>query len=76
METEQTMGIRGVSEGLTGTIVPVLDLRDYFAAAALTGLLANRKRDPFPDDSLPTPEEWSLIAYVYADAMLRARGGK
>jgi hypothetical protein len=50
-------------------------LRDMFAIAALTGILAN-----------PSEEEWDTIedaaddlcevAYIYADAMLKARGKK
>ncbi len=42
--------------------------RDYFAAAALTGLLARaRDQDPDRDDHAHVATE----AYAYADAMLR-----
>ena len=46
-----------------------MSLRDYFAAAALTGMLS----DP---ECNPTPEECALRAYKMATAMLaqRARG--
>jgi hypothetical protein len=44
-----------------------MTLRDYFAAAALTGILAN------PDGGGPYHRE-AEYAYLYADAMLRARG--
>jgi hypothetical protein len=43
-----------------------MSLRDYFATAALTGILA---RD---DDSL-SPNRRAEYAYVHADAMLAAR---
>jgi hypothetical protein len=38
--------------------------RDYFAAAALTGLLAR-------PGSLPAPEDVAAEAFEYADAMLK-----
>ena len=41
-------------------------LRDAFAMAALTGLLAS--------GSVGSPERFSITAYEYADAMLKARG--
>ena len=43
-------------------------LRDAFAMAALTGLLAN------PSHDMLSPEEWATDAYNIADAMLKARG--
>ena len=50
-----------------------LSLRDYFAAAALQGLLA------CPSDATPN-ETWptflSELAYQYADAMLEARDNR
>lgn len=44
-----------------------MTLRDYFAAAALQGMLANAQ----PGDG--TPEEFAADAYAFADAMLAAR---
>ena len=44
-----------------------MTLRDYFAAKALQGLLADA--DCFWDDAAP-------LAYQYADAMLKARESK
>ena len=44
------------------------ELRDRFAMAALTGLLAN------PSHDMLSPEEWASDAYNIADAMLKARG--
>lgn len=46
-----------------------MELRDYFAAAAAGGMLA----DP---DGCPTPEIGARIAYQWADAMLMARAGQ
>ena len=40
-----------------------MSLRDYFAAAALTGLIAN----------LTTPNQAATLSYEIADAMLAAR---
>ena len=48
--------------------VPGMTLRDYFAAAALTGGLL--------DGAFPTPEDAAISAYEYADAMLTAREGR
>ena len=42
------------------------ELRDYFAAAALTGLIANAERDG-------SAEDYSKDAYLFADAMLKER---
>ena len=42
-------------------------IRDDFAKAALTGLLANPSHDMF------SPEEWASDAYNIADAMLKVR---
>jgi len=46
------------------------ELRDRFAIAALTGMLA------YPDNGLcpDQPIDFSRRAYEYADAMLKARG--
>lgn len=45
---------------------PGMTLRDYFAAAVLTGLAAN------PTNS-GTPDQAATISYAIADAMLAAR---
>lgn len=45
-----------------------ITLRDYYAAAALTGILSN------PDTPQNTPYYVSADAYRLADAMLEARG--
>jgi hypothetical protein len=44
-----------------------LTLRDYFAAAALTGLLSD------PNRSSDTYSGWAVDAYKFADAMLAER---
>ena len=46
-----------------------MTLRDYFAAKALQGFAA---RDVF-DPGLATPEQRAKLAYIDADAMLKAR---
>jgi hypothetical protein len=54
-----------------------MDLRDYFAAAALQGLLANPK---LHEQILATGGAWGGwipdSAYGWADAMLKAREGE
>lgn len=45
-----------------------ITLRDYFAAAALTGLIAGRNHTATYDEAAET-------AYRTADAMLKVRGG-
>ena len=45
-----------------------MSLRDYFAAAALQGMLSHA--DDFRKFS---PQSYAIDAYKYADAMLRAR---
>ena len=50
----------------TGTADKGMKLRDYFAAKALQGMLA--------EPSLKaTPQEFAQRAYMVADAMLKAR---
>lgn len=45
-----------------------IELRDYFAAAALTGLLAHTT------PKLSEADEWlATSAYRYADALIKAR---
>ncbi|MEO1503168.1 MAG: hypothetical protein AAFU68_02970 [Pseudomonadota bacterium] len=44
-----------------------MTLRDYFAAAALQGLLADGMHQMVP------PADGAIWAYDYADAMLKAR---
>ena len=46
-----------------------MTLRDYFAAKAMQGFAA---RDVF-DPGLATPEQRAKLAYIDADAMLKAR---
>lgn len=55
----------GVIESPAGG-APGMDLRDYFAAQALVGLLANNSREGKRAD-------FAQDAYAYADAMLKAR---
>jgi len=55
---------------------PGLSARDYFAAAALTGLLASSagigEREINDDDHVP----YAMRAYEFADAMIQERGSK
>ena len=43
-----------------------MDLRDYFAAKAMQGMMADHTRDNYPD-------EIAVQAYKIADAMMSAR---
>lgn len=47
-----------------------MDLRDYFAAKAMQGLLATTKEEQW------FPDEVAGISYEVADAMIKARGNK
>ena len=47
-----------------------MSLRDYFAGKALEGMLAS---SPIVDRSTVDVDVWSVRAYAWADAMLRAR---
>jgi hypothetical protein len=51
------------------SITTGMSLRDYFAAAALQGLMANSQ---YPVEELP-PAQVSVDAYYYADYMLAER---
>jgi len=48
-----------------------MTLRDYFAAKVLQSFLADP--EPFEDCGEGLPMAYAYEAYVYADAMLRAR---
>jgi hypothetical protein len=51
-----------------------IPLRDYFAAKALQGLLADHEVDAEGDESLEDFAKVVAVAcYTYADAMLEAR---
>ena len=56
--------------------IPLMSLRDYFAAAALTGLVGNHEvmRDAIKVEPLMKAEEVAAkLSYRLADAMLKAR---
>ena len=48
-------------------VQPGMSLRDWFAAHALAGMLANPSHEGLP------AEDWAHDAYMHADAMLAAR---
>lgn len=48
------------------THIKGMSLRDYFAAKALQGILANPERNSLPDGA-------AYNAYKYADAMMKER---
>lgn len=52
-------------------IIPAskITLRDYFAAAALRGMLSDPSAPPMPS----IEDAWAKAAYRHADAMLRVR---
>jgi hypothetical protein len=59
-----------------GCLATVLSLRDYFAAAALQGILAADVHDgafEYFDGKTPHSEWVPVTAYSIADAMLAAR---
>ena len=53
------------------TMADGMDLRDYFAARAMQGLIASPRGTP--DGSDATDEYYAKCAYIMADAMLKAR---
>ena len=50
--------------------IPLLSVRDYFAAAALTGIIHKSEQFGFPDRAVGYA---AFRAYEYADAMLKER---
>ncbi len=52
-------------------IIPAtkMTLRDYFAAAALRGMLADPSAPPMPS----IEDAWAKAAYRHADAMMKVR---
>ena len=61
-------GVRNIQTGMT--------LRDYFAAKAMQGFLANPEAFEQQDEDTTIADTYAREAYVYADAMLKARDGK
>ena len=53
-------------------IIEIVSLRDYFAAKALTGMLAYSINNQY-NQSNGTPEDIAQGAYKFADAMLLER---
>jgi hypothetical protein len=49
---------------------PGMSLRDYFAAKAIEGIISAYAG---PECSLPNDDTAAVLAYRYADAMLKAR---
>jgi hypothetical protein len=57
-----------------GGFEPGISIRDYFAAAALKGLLATDEDITYGAGGLARgPYDYAAIAYSYADAMLAER---
>ena len=50
-----------------------LTIRDYFAAAALTGLVGSARVTNLDGKPVASPEQYAVAAYCHADAMLAAR---
>jgi hypothetical protein len=69
--------VNTTNEGGAGACyaAPGMDLRDFFAAKALQGLMTRSWADPVtgdvPDDLM---DVWARSAYMAADAMLKVRG--
>ena len=58
-----------IKTGRTDAVMPIaVTLRDFMAAAALTGIIARSRGSGLVYDS-----DWALGAYRMADAMLSAR---
>ncbi len=54
-----------------------MSLRDYFAAKALTGMLASSETFSVDKDTKAvTPNHFSKLAYMFSDSMLAAREAK
>jgi len=60
---------RYTSDGESEYLSTGCTMRDFFAAAALNGILANPTRGG-------NCEDYARLAYTIANAMLRAGGGK
>ena len=59
-----------VAKDKTGMIINMgMTLRDYFAAKAMQGFAARDSHDA----GLATPQQRAKLAYIDADAMLKAR---
>ena len=58
-----------LATGKIQAMEPMPTLRDQFAMAALCGMHAN----PHFDEGLASPEQRSHVAYIDADAMMKAR---
>ncbi len=50
-----------------------MSIRDYFAAQALSGMLAGGFADTIPHDDVSGGSQAAGFSYMYADAMLAAR---
>lgn len=57
----------------SSAISPGMSLRDYFAAAALQGILAGGFANTIPHDDISGGSQAAGFAYLYADAMLAER---
>lgn len=67
-------GLTGLPSGETVWPEPGMTLRDYFAAAALKGLIAAGTNGDVSDGTWTFPRLRSRVAYEYADAMIEERG--
>ena len=65
--------IRCNGEVIDSEMEPGMTLRDYFAAAALQGLLGNSEFHVETDVESEIPNAIATYAYQAADAMLKAR---
>ena len=68
--------IRCNGEVIDSEMEPGMTLRDYFAAAALQGLLGNSEFHVETDVESEIPNAIATYAYQAADAMLKAREAK
>ena len=62
------------ARGKVAAVYGGMTLRDYFAAAALQGLLATPVKISLGAKPVQDSADYSEMAYRYADAMIEARG--
>lgn len=78
MERREPMSADGQVFGIDqhGYKIATVSLRDYFAAAALTGIASTLPISELASTDPASTAWYAARAYALADAMLAVRGGK